>query len=45
MKSFLKLILLLLVATGLNFCSVQDNSEATKLTLSGGLVHKNLLSR
>ena len=35
MKSFLKLILLLLVASGLNFCSVQDNSEITKLTLSG----------
>src|SRR5665647_1578496 len=35
MKSFLKLILLLLVATGLNFCSVQDKNEVTKLTLSG----------
>jgi beta-galactosidase/beta-glucuronidase len=35
MKSFLKLILLLLVVTGLNFCSVQDKNEVTKLTLSG----------
>ena len=43
MKSFLKLILLLLVATGLNFCSVQDNSEATKLTLSGDWFIKSSL--